>query len=199
MTWWFSASAVLLQLRAAWGLSSQVGALLTLSVQLRFMGGAVLGALLNLADLVPPRRLMLAGALGAAAVNGALVFADGPGLALPLRFLTGAFLALVYPPSLKAIVTWFRQERGTALEVMVGALTLGSALPHLVNALGGMQWRTVILVTSGLTVCGGLVAEIVGRDGPYPFPKAVFDPRQALRAFGNPGVRLASLGYFGHM
>ena len=199
MTTWFSASAVLPQLRTEWDLDAGAASLLTISVQLGFVAGALLSALLNLADLVPPRRLMLLGALGAAAVNGGLCLASGAAGALPLRFLTGACLALVYPPSLKAVATWFRRERGTALGVMVGALTLGSALPHLVNALGGVQWRTVILVTSALTFCGGLIAEFVGRDGPYPFPKAVFAPREALRAFANPGVRLASLGYFGHM
>jgi len=199
MTCWFSASAVLPQLRSAWRLSSETGALLTISVQLGFVGGSLLSALLNLADLVPPRRLMLWGAGVTAVVNGLLVFSTGPETALPLRFATGAGLALVYPPSLKAVATWFREERGTAMGVMIGALTLGSALPHLLNGLGGVQWRPVILCTSVLTVAGGLIAEYAGADGPFPFPRAAFDPRQAVRVFYNPGVRLAALGYFGHM
>lgn len=199
MTCWFSASAVLPQLRTAWLLTPTVSAWLTISVQLGFVAGSLLSALLNLPDLVPPRRLVLFGALAAAAANAGLAFAHGPELALLLRFLTGASLAYVYPPSLKAIATWFRRDRGTALGVMVGALTLGSALPHLINALGGAEWRTVIWATSLLTVLGGIVAEGLAKDGPFPFPKAVFDPRQAALAFRNPGVRLASLGYFGHM
>ena len=199
MSTWFSASAVLPQLRVAWGLSSGMGALLTISVQLGFVAGCLISAVFNVADLVPPRRLMLYGALGAAGVNLALVWSAGPGTALPLRFATGASLALVYPPSLKAMSTWFRNERGTALGVMVGALTLGSALPHLVNGLGGVEWRNVILSTSLLTLGGGLVAEYMGSDGPYPFPRAVFDSRQTVRTFANRGVRLATLGYFGHM
>ncbi len=199
MSTWFSASAVLGQLRLEWGLDSNTAALMTISVQLGFVFGAVLSAVFNLADLVSPRRLMLFGALGAAAVNGGLAFCEGPGPALPLRFATGAALALVYPPGLKAISTWFRRGRGTALGVMVGALTLGSALPHLLRGLGGLDWRPVILGTSALTVLGGLLAEFVGRDGPFPFPKAVFDPRQSANVFRNQGVRLAGLGYFGHM
>ena len=199
MSTWFSASAVLPQLRSAWGLSSAMGALLTISVQLGFVAGCLISAVFNLADLVPPRRLMLCGALGAAGVNLALVFSAGPATALPLRFATGASLALVYPPSLKAMSTWFRRERGTALGVMVGALTLGSAMPYLVNGLGGVEWRNVILSTSLLTLGGGLIAECMGGDGPYPFPRAVFDPRQTARTFANRGVRLATLGYFGHM
>jgi predicted MFS family arabinose efflux permease len=95
--------------------------------------------------------------------------------------------------------TWFRQGRGTALGVMVGALTLGSALPHLVNGLGGIHWKTVIVTTSILTAAGGVLAEVAGRDGPYPFPKTVFNPREAGRAFRQRKVLLASGGYFGHM
>jgi MFS family permease len=95
--------------------------------------------------------------------------------------------------------TWFRERRGTALGVLVGALTVGSALPHLVNGLGGLDWHFVILATSALTVVGGLIAGLAVTDGPYPFPPASFDPRQAHRALANRGVRLATLGYFGHM
>ncbi len=199
MTTWFSASAVVPQLRAEWGLTAGQAGLLTLSVQLGFVAGAVGSAVLALADVVAPRRLMLLGSLGAALANAGLVLADGPLLAIPLRFATGAFLAAVYPPALKEMATWFRRGRGTALGVLVGALTVGSAAPHLVNALGGASWRLVVVVTSVLTVAGGLVAELAGRDGPFPFPRTSFDARQARQAFGNRGVRLATLGYFGHM
>ena len=196
---WFSASAVLPQLRVLWNLSPGVGALMTISVQLGFVAGCVVSALLNLADLVRPRRLMLLGAGAAALINVGLLFCDGPATALPVRFFTGASLALVYPPSLKAMATWFRRERGTALGTLVGGLTLGSAMPHLLNGLGGLDWRRVILGTSVLTLLGGFVAEFCTTDGPFPFPSAVFNPRQIVASFANRGVRLATLGYFGHM
>jgi MFS family permease len=199
MTTWFSASAVLPQLRDEWGLTTGEGAWLTIAVQLGFVAGALLSATFNLADVVAPRRLMLHGALGAAAANLLLLAEPGVHGAIGLRFLTGACLAGVYPPALKSMATWFRRGRGTALGVMVGALTLGSAAPHLVNGLGGVDWRSVILVTSVLTVAGGLVAELGGRDGPLPFPVARFDPRQIGRVLGDRGMRLAALGYFGHM
>lgn len=199
MTTWFSASAVLPQLRDDWNLSSTAGSWLTIAVQLGFVVGAVASAAFNIADLVPPRRLMLIGAVGAAVANIGLLAASGPASAIPLRFATGMFLAGVYPPGLKSMATWFRRGRGTALGVMVGALTVGSALPHLVNGLGGVHWEVVIVATSFLTVAGGLVAELVGCDGPFPFPRAVFDPSQARQAFADPGVRLATVGYFGHM
>lgn len=172
---------------------------MTISVQLGFVAGCLASALLNLADLVGPRRLMLLGACSAALVNAALVFCSGPTSALPVRFLTGASLAFVYPPSLKAMATWFRRERGTALGTLVGGLTLGSAMPYLLNGLGGLDWRLVILGTSGLSVLGGLLAEFGTADGPFPFPQAVFNPQQIAASLANRGVRLATLGYFAHM
>jgi MFS family permease len=204
MTTWFSASAVLPQLRGEWRLSATASAWLTIAVQIGFVLGSLLSAMLNLPDVLSPRRLIFCGAFGAALANAGLYLCAGAAQAIPLRMATGAFLALVYPPSLKEMATWFRAGRGTALGVMVGALTLGSALPHLLNAVapagpGGVEWRTVILATSALTLLGGFIAEFAGREGPFPFPKAVFDPRQAALVFRNRGVRLASLGYFGHM
>jgi MFS family permease len=198
MTTWFSASAVVPQLRDDWGLGDTAAAWLTIAVQLGFVAGALVSSVLNVADVVAPRLVILTGAAGAAGANALLAVVSSAGPAIPLRFLTGFFLAGVYPPALKLMATWFLRGRGTALGILVGALTLGSATPHLVNALGGLDWRTVVYATSALTLAGGLLALAV-RDGPYPFPQATFDPHQARRVFANRGVRLASLGYFGHM
>ena len=195
MTTWFSASAVVPELRAEWNLSSTGASWLTIAVQLGFVGGALASSLLNLADVFSPRSVILAGSLGAAGANALLGAAGGAGFGIPLRLATGFFLAGVYPPALKLMATWFRRGRGLALGTIVGALTLGSALPHLVNGLGGLDWRTVVYATSGLTLAGGLVARFGVADGPFPFPRAVFDPRQARLVFANRGVRLASLGY----
>jgi hypothetical protein len=95
--------------------------------------------------------------------------------------------------------TWFKKGRGLALGILAGALVVGNAMPHLVNGLGGLDWRLVIYVTSTLTLAGGLITEFAVKEGPFPFPRAIFDPRQAGRVFSNRGVRLASFGYFGHM
>jgi MFS family permease len=198
MTTWFSASAVVPQLRDEWGLSNTATAWLTIAVQLGFVAGALTASALNLADLLPARVLILGACAGAAAANLVLVAAGGPETAIPLRFATGFFLAGVYPPALKLISTWFRAGRGTALGIAVGALTLGSAAPHLVNGLGGLDWQTVIVATSLLTLAGGLIALKVG-EGPHRFPRAAFDLGQIGRVFRNRGVRLASFGYFGHM
>jgi MFS family permease len=156
----------------------------------------VVSSFFNLADVLPAQRLVFAGALGAALVNAGLLL--GETLALPFRFATGFFLAAVYPPTLKLMSTWFRTGRGVALGVLVGALTVGSAAPHMVNALGGANWETVVVVTSLLTVAGGLAALSV-TEGEFPFPQARFDPRQMRSVFKDRDVRLVSLGYFGHM
>jgi MFS family permease len=199
MTTWFSATAALPALRDAWSLSDSAAAWLTIAVQVGFVLGALTSAALTLSDILPPRRMILFGAIGAAGANALLLAADGPALAIPLRLATGFFLAGVYPPALKSMSTWFRVGRGTGLGILVGALTLGSAAPHLINGLGGVDWRVVVLATTALTVIGGTIAEAAGSEGPWPFPRAVFDPRQARLAFAGRGVRLASLGYFGHM
>jgi MFS family permease len=199
MTTWLSASAVIPQLRVEWDLSENAAAWLTIAVQLGFVCGALVSGLVNLSDVVSPRHVILGGSIGAALANVLLEIAGGAAGGIPLRFATGFFLAGVYPPAFKLISTWFRESRGTALGILAGAITLGNAMPHLVNGLSGADWRMGIYVTSILTLAGGLVAEFAVKEGPFPFPRATFDPRQAGRVFANRGVRLASLGYFGHM
>jgi MFS family permease len=199
MTTWFSATAVVPQLRDEWALGNTAAAWLTIAVQVGFVAGALVGSALTIADVFAPRVVILVGALGAAAANLALLAADGPEPAIVARLFTGFFLAGVYPPALKLASTWFRRGRGTALGIVVGALTLGSAAPHLVNGLGGLDWQIVVWVTSALTAAGGVVVFLWVREGPYSFPSARFDPRQAGLVLRNRGVRLASLGYFGHM
>jgi MFS family permease len=199
MSTWFSATAVVPQLRSDWSLTSTGAAWLTIAVQLGFVAGALVSSVLNVADLFSPQAVILAGSVGAAAVNALLGVAGGVAAGIPLRVATGFFLAGVYPPALKLMATWFRSGRGLALGTCVGALTLGSALPHLVNGLGGLDWHVVIYATSALTLAGGVIARLGVGDGPYPFPRGRFDPHQARFVFANRGVRLASLGYFGHM
>ena len=199
MSTWFSTAAVLGQLRATWDLSRNEASWLTIVVQLGFVAGAVLSSITNLADRVPPLRLIRYGATGAALANAAVVLGDSFEWALLARFVTGAFLAAVYPPSLKAMSSWYRARRGMALGVMIGALTVGSALPHLVNGIGGLDWEVTLLIASGLTLAGGFTADYLGSDGPHATAGAVFDPSQLKAILQNRDFRLASAGYFGHM
>jgi MFS family permease len=196
---WFSATAAIPQLRSAWRLSPSTAAWLTIAVQLGFVVGAVVSSLFNLADLLPSRHIIMTGAIGAAIANFALLSADGPLIGIPLRFATGFFIAGVYPPAFKLISTWFRENRGLALGILAAALVVGNGIPHLINALGGLDWRIVITVTSLQSLLGGLIAGFLIREGPFPFPKAAADLRQIGLALKNRGVRLATLGYVGHM
>lgn len=198
MSPWFSAAAALPQLREGWGLNAFQGSWLTLAVQLGFVLGAVLSAALNLADRAQPRALIAAGALLAAGANAALLLHPGLWGALLARAGVGAALALVYPPALRAMSTYFVRGRGMALGVMVGALTLGSASPHLVNGLGGADWRVVVGVTSALAALGGLLALPVP-PGPLATKAPPFRPAQAWRVLTARGPALATLGYLGHM
>lgn len=199
MSTWFSASAVLPQLREMWELSPTAAAWLTIAVQIGFVCGAIVSSLLNISDTIAPRHVILGGAVGAAIANVLLTVVGGPALGIPLRFATGFFLAGVYPPAFKLMSTWFRAGRGLALGILAGAIVTGNGMPHLVNGLGGLDWRVVLYVTSALTLTGGLITEFAIKQGPFPFPVATFDPRQARLALSNRGVRLATLGYVGHM
>ena len=196
---WFSASAVIPQLRDLWELNVTTSAWLTIAVQIGFVVGAIISSLFNLADIMAPRHIIFGGAVGATIANLLLIVAGSPAMGIPLRFATGFFIAGIYPPAFKLMSTWFREERGLALGILAGALGVGNGTPHLVNALGGLDWQVVIYATSGMTLLGGLIAEFTIRQGPYPFPAAIFDPQQIRLAFSNRGVRLATLGYVGHM
>ena len=198
MSTWLSATAVLAQLKDEWGLSSAAGSWLTIAVQLGFVMGALVSSIVNLPDLLPPARLIAASASGAAVVNVLLITVGSAGPAIALRFATGFLAAGIYPPALKLISTWFKTGRGVAVGILVGALTLGTASPHLINAVGDLEWETVVVGASLLSLAGAAIALSVP-EGPFPFPRATFDPRQLRRTLGNRGVRLASLGYFGHM
>jgi MFS family permease len=199
MTTWFSASAVIPQLRAAWSLTTGTASWLTIAVQIGFVAGALASAVLNISDRLNPRHVFFWSSLGAAAVNAGLVIAGSIGPAIALRLATGFFLAGVYPPAIKLMSTWYRRGRGLALGVMIGALTVGSATPQLINGFGGLGWQVVVLWTSALTLSGGLLVEAALADGPFPFPRGSFDPAYFFRGFRNRGVRLANYGYFGHM
>jgi MFS family permease len=200
MSLWFSGSAVLPSLAAEWKLSGSEAAWMTLAVQLGFVAGTLVSAFGNLPDVFSARRLFAASAfLGASANASFALFAHGPATAIPLRFLTGFFLAGVYPPGMKIMASWFRRGRGLALGVLVGSLTLGKAFPYLVNAVGSSNWRVNVLAVSLLAVGGGLIVLLFVGDGPHAAPTAPFDAGQIAKVFHNRGVRLADFGYFGHM
>jgi MFS family permease len=133
-------------------------------------------------------------------VNALIPFAGSSTSVLVLRFCTGAALACVYPPGLKIAAGWFLKRRGTALGVVVGALTVGSAFPHLLAwAASGVSWRLLMWLSSLLALGGGAVVALTVRDGPHVTPSAPFDPYAVRHVLQNRGARLATFGYLGHM
>ncbi len=187
---WFSASAVLPALRREWGLTDGGAAGLTIAVQAGFIAGTLLSALTNLPDVFSARRVMKVGIVLGAATNAAFaLWVSSLWPALILRFATGVCLAGAYPPAMKIMSTWFREGRGLALGILVGALTVGSAAPHLVSGVTSLPWRETLLVASVLAVAGALVVQLWVADGPYQFPSARFDIRMAAAVFAYRGDR----------
>jgi MFS family permease len=199
---WFSATAVVPSLCSEWGLGATGAVWLTASVQVGFVVGAVISAVFNLADRTTPQNLLASSALGAAGCTAALAFfVTGLGAAVPLRFLTGMFLAGVYPVGMKLMASWSAStDRGRSFGVLLAALTLGSALPHLISGLGPLPWRTVMSAAAALTAAGAVVGLTGLRPGPHLAVRAITpNPRYALALVAQRGPRLVSLGYFGHM
>jgi MFS family permease len=197
---WFSTAAVVPSLAPAWGISTGDASWLTTAVQIGFVAGALLSAGLNLPDRVPIHRLIATGAFAAAISNGLVpLFAHGLALALPLRFLTGMSLALVYPLGVKLMASWFDSGRALAVGIVVGALTLGSGAPQLVNAFGGLNWRGVLIATSALAAIGGVAATFLEEGPLLGSGGGKLRPGYVVEMFADREQRLINFGYFGHM
>lgn len=205
MSLWFTGTAVLPQLEREWRLGLGSASWLTISVQLGFVAGALLVATFNLADVFSAPRVFVVSALLAATSNALFAtFSSHVTFALACRFLTGAFLAGVYPTGMKILAGWFRQGRGLALGILIAALTVGSALPHALLAvrdrlLANIAWQSIVLASSGLAVLAAAIVALRVREGPYAAPQPPFHFAQIGEAFSNRRLRLANFGYLGHM
>jgi len=201
MSVWFSASAVVPALTRVWALDDSGRAWLTMSVQIGFVVGAFGSALFNLSDLIPARKLFTVSALSAALSTAMIAwFANSLTPALVFRFLTGFFLAGVYPVGMKIMATWTQKDRGLGIGLLVGALTLGSAAPHLLNAFGGVNdWKVVMLWAAALAGSGGLIALLFVEEGPYKSASPKFNWKYIREIFSERLLLMANLGYLGHM
>ena len=199
MSLWFAASAVSSQLGARWHLDPSALGWLTAIVQLGFVIGTAVSALLNLADVLPSRLLFSVSALMGAIANAAVVITPSYRGVLVCRLLTGFALAGVYPPAMKMISTWFRARRGLAVGTVVGALTVGKAGPYLVHALPGAGLRPVVLSASVGALIGAILVALFYRDGPFPFPPRRFSWSLVATVVRERRFRLATGGYLGHM
>ena len=200
---WFSAASVAPLIAAEWQTSSLETALLTVAVQLGFVVGALVVAFTGAADVIPARRLIAGGALLAAVANAAFaIFATDLVIALPLRALSGAGIAAVYPVAMKVLAGWFSRGRGLAVGILTGAITLGTAMPHLFQAGGaiaGLDWRMVVLAATVPCLTAAAIAWWGVREGPLSTPAARLSLRMARTALSERSVQLANLGYLGHM
>lgn len=196
---WFSTTAVVPSLIAAYDLSTFRVSMFTSAVQIGFVFGTLASAFLGLADRLDPRRFFMASGLIAAAANAALLgLHPASDWVLVCRFITGACMAGVYPVGMKMAAAWADKDLGLLVGILVGAVTLGSASPHLFNAFGGVDWRLTLLLGSGSAIIGALVINLM-KLGPNHRPAPAFRPAAALAGFREPALRLANFGYLGHM
>jgi MFS family permease len=201
MSVWFSATAVMPSLADSWKLAGSDIAWFTMSVQIGFVIGTLGSSLLNLADVFPGHRLFaLSSFLASIATALIASLINSVAAALFLRFLTGLFLAGVYPVGMKIMATWTRHDRGLGIGLLVGALTIGSAAPHLVNALGGVgDWKTVLYLSACLGAMGGMITLFFVQEGPYRSAPRTMNWQYAIKIVRQRDLALANLGYLGHM
>ena len=199
MTVWFAAAAALPTLRGNYAFEGWHEALLTSCVQAGFVVGTLASAALGLADRIDPRRLFSLSAFAAALATLAIVALPPTSLlVVALRFMTGMCMAGVYPVGMKLAASWARGDTGLLIGILVGAVTFGSASPHLIAAFGGLDWRVIYLAGALCAVAAGIVVRFVAV-GPDIGPAPPLTPAAALEAWKNKPLRLANLGYFGHM
>ncbi|MBV6429643.1 MAG: hypothetical protein KIPDCIKN_04208 [Haliscomenobacter sp.] len=198
---WFAGNAVIGDLQAAFGFSARSLGWVTIAVQLGFIAGTLVFAFGMIADRYSPSRVFMVSSLLAAACNlGILLLPGNLAALMTCRFLTGFFLAGIYPVGMKISADWYAQDLGKALGFLVGALVLGTGFPHFLRAVGAdWDWETVIASTSALAVAGGLLLVLTVKDGPFRKRGSRFDPSGIVNAFRFPAFRSAAFAYFGHM
>ena len=196
---WFSATAVIPELKSAYDLPDWQASLFSSAVAMGFVVGTMTSAILGLADRIPSKTFFMVAAFVAAAANGLILFVDPTSLIIVfLRFITGACMAVLYPVGMKMVATWAKGDTGLLIGLLVGALTLGSASPHLFKITGGVDWHFAIGLASVLAVLAGLIINLF-KLGPLQKKSPPFQPSYLLHAWTDKPLRLANLGYFGHM
>ena len=198
---WFAATVVAEPMASELALTSWEVSWLTLAVQLGFVLGSLLSAVFVLSDRFRPRQLAAVSSLLAAAATAAIAVLNVSGWqAIAMRLVTGASLACVYPPGMKIAAGWTERHRGTAIGILVGAVSVGSAAPHLLRASWNVhEWRPVLMMAALSAFFGAVLFAFAVREGPFQAASAPFDPKAIGRVLGERDVRLATGGYLGHM
>ena len=203
---WFAVNAVMPDMQQAWGLPAAAVGPLTSAVQLGFVAGTLVFALLMVADRFAPTAVFLVCSLFGAAANAAMLLTDGRLAALlVLRFAVGFLLAGIYPVGMKIAAMWYRERLGAVLGVLIGALVLGTALPHGLRALAGsgavgnVPWQAVVLTVSALAALGGLATFLLVPHRAPAAGAARITPRALGLIWSDRKLRASVFGYFGHM
>lgn len=198
---WFAGNAVIGDLQLEWGLSPASLSYITSSVQLGFIAGTLFFAFFLISDRFSPRLVFfICSMLGAAANLGVFLVSDGLTPLLIFRFITGFFLAGIYPVGMKIAAGWYKHGLGAAMGYLVGALVLGTAFPHLLKSLEhNYEWESVVISVSVISIIGGLLMLIFVPNGPYLSKGTKFNPRAIQTIFKSKSLRQAAFGYFGHM
>jgi len=198
---WFAGNAIIGDLQSAIGVGIDDIGIVTSAIQLGFITGTLFFALISISDRYSPRKLFLiCSILGA--VSNLLIYFIAYNLfsLLVLRFITGFFLTGIYPIGMKIATGWYKKGLGNAIGLLVGALVLGTAFPHLIKSFGGsLHWQQVLFVISGFSLVGGIAMYLFVPDGPYISSGTKFNPKAILTIFKNKKLRSSALGYFGHM
>ena len=195
---WFSTNAVSTALEIEKSIDQSSMAVLTIAVQIGFVFGTLFISFTNLSDLINARTLFVVSSILAAIANLLVIPLDSTDALVVTRFATGAFLGGVYPMGMKVISGWYVSGRGFAIGTLVGAVTLGSGTPHILMSVFSENWQMVIILSSILTITGGVILKAFVSDGPHNVPGARFNPRYLISALSERGPRLALIGYLGH-
>ena len=198
---WFSGNAVMGNLTDAFQLGPSAMGHLTSAVQFGFIIGTLVFALLTIADRYSPSRVFFLSAIFAALFNlGTILHFNSFASLLGFRFLTGFFLAGIYPVGMKIAADYFQKGLGKSLGFLVGALVVGTAFPHLLKGFtADLPWRIVLIFTSSIAVIGGLLILLFVPDGPHCKQSQKPDVMAIFKVFKNQKFRAAAFGYFGHM
>ena len=198
---WFAGNAILADLQSTMNVDINDTGIVTSAIQLGFITGTLVFAFFAISDRYSPRKLFLVCSILGSFSNLLIYFiADNLFSLLVLRFITGFFLTGIYPIGMKIAAGWYKKGLGNAIGLLVGALVLGTAFPHLIKSTGGsLPWEQVLFFVSAVSFAGGILMYLLVPDGPHISSGTKFNPKAILTIFKYKELRSSALGYFGHM
>ena len=198
-TVWFSANVIIRQIETLWALEKSDLALLSMILIFGFVAGGLLFGIFNLSDIIKTEYFYSINGLFAAIMNFLAIFSPNFSLFLTFRFFTGFFIAGVYPTAMKLMSSWFKENRGFTVGILLGALALGSGSPYIFNIIGKVpNWRVLLSISSCLAVVGSFVVFFFLIEGPHISKGAKFKFSNLIKAWSKKSVRLTNYAYFGH-